>query len=158
MADLNNDGHLTRDGFAIAMHLIQGKLTGKDIPGTLPPSLVPPSMRATIQGASPFIASAPAAVPPAAEPIRDLLWDDSPPASATASQHPIPKVSSPPVAQATPVLQTHGTGHMSPNMFGVRSPPAPSDPFGTSAFGPPGKTTTFLSQTTAKLNSLSYII
>ncbi|KAF8461190.1 hypothetical protein DFH94DRAFT_96254, partial [Russula ochroleuca] len=32
LADLNNDGRITRDGFAVAFHLIQGKLTGKEIP------------------------------------------------------------------------------------------------------------------------------
>ena len=44
LADLNNDGRLTRDGFAVAMHLIQGKLAGKEVPTRLPPTLVPPSM------------------------------------------------------------------------------------------------------------------
>ena len=38
-ADLNKDGRLTRDGFAIAMHLILGKLAGKDDPTTLPSSM-----------------------------------------------------------------------------------------------------------------------
>ncbi|KAH9966497.1 hypothetical protein BC827DRAFT_669896 [Russula dissimulans] len=46
LADLNNDGRLTRDGFAVAFHLIQGKLTGQEVPTTLPASLMPPSMRA----------------------------------------------------------------------------------------------------------------
>jgi hypothetical protein len=46
LADLNNDGRLTRDGFAVAFHLIKGKLSGKEIPGTLSASLMPPSMRA----------------------------------------------------------------------------------------------------------------
>ena len=34
LADMNNDGRLTRDGFAVAMHLIQGKLAGKELPAT----------------------------------------------------------------------------------------------------------------------------
>ncbi|KIJ11729.1 hypothetical protein PAXINDRAFT_101608 [Paxillus involutus ATCC 200175] len=45
LADINHDGYLIRDTFAIAMHLIKDKLSGKEIPETLPPSLVPPSMR-----------------------------------------------------------------------------------------------------------------
>ncbi|OBZ75406.1 EH domain-containing and endocytosis protein 1 [Grifola frondosa] len=87
LADLNNDGRLTRDGFAVAMHLIQRKLTGKDIPASLPPTLIPPSMRAAGAGS---VAPSQPAVP---EPIRDLLWDDSPPASATAPTHPPPTFS-----------------------------------------------------------------
>jgi hypothetical protein len=62
LVDLNNDGNLTREGFAVALHLINGKLAGKEIPSTLPPSLVPPSMRkpSTAPGA---FTPAPAAVP-----------------------------------------------------------------------------------------------
>ncbi|KAF8078166.1 hypothetical protein FPV67DRAFT_38614 [Lyophyllum atratum] len=75
LADINNDGKLTRDGFAVAMHLIQKKLTGVEIPDALPASLMPPSMRG-ISATSPF------AVPPHNQPqqeiARDLLWDDTP--------------------------------------------------------------------------------
>lgn len=81
LSDLNNDGRLTRDGFAVAMHLIQGKLAGKDVPSSLPVSLVPPAMRGS---GSALAAPSQPAVP---EAIRDLLWDDSPPASATAPTH-----------------------------------------------------------------------
>lgn len=49
LADIHNDGRLTQDGFAIALHLINSKLTGKEIPESLPQSLVPPSMRQTSQ-------------------------------------------------------------------------------------------------------------
>ena len=45
LVDINGDGKLTRDGFAVALHLINGKLGGKEIPQSLPLSLVPPSMR-----------------------------------------------------------------------------------------------------------------
>ncbi|KAI0057121.1 hypothetical protein BV25DRAFT_1863870, partial [Artomyces pyxidatus] len=94
LADLNNDGRLTRDGFAVALHLIQGKLAGKEVPATLPPSLVPPSMR-TNGAASPFQTQ----IPKASEPLRDLLWDDSPPASATV-----------PPSQSSSTLQPQQTG------------------------------------------------
>ncbi|KAL4074701.1 hypothetical protein V8B97DRAFT_1951878 [Scleroderma yunnanense] len=79
LADINSDGRLTRDGFAVAMHLIQGKLSGKDIPSTLPPTLVPPSMRTPVPSFS---------APPnqLSEPLRDLLWDDSTPSSAMNTQ------------------------------------------------------------------------
>ncbi|OCH95293.1 EF-hand protein [Obba rivulosa] len=40
LADRNHDGALTRDEFAIAMHLVRKKLQGRELPVTLPPSLV----------------------------------------------------------------------------------------------------------------------
>ncbi|KAG1730581.1 hypothetical protein EDB19DRAFT_1740158 [Suillus lakei] len=114
LADINNDGRLTRDGFAVAMHLIQGNISGKDIPSTLPPTLVPPSMRA---GQVPFAA---APVPPKPEPVRDLLWDDSPPPSATTSHPP------------TSILQPQTTGTpLSPRSV-PRPMPLSQDPFGSS--------------------------
>jgi len=45
LADTDHDGRLTRDEFAVAMHLICEKLRGKRLPDVLPPSLVPPSVR-----------------------------------------------------------------------------------------------------------------
>ncbi|KAI6030093.1 hypothetical protein EDC04DRAFT_109360 [Pisolithus marmoratus] len=77
LADINNDGRLTRDGFAVALCLIQGKLAGKDVPNTLPPTLVPQSMRKTI---SPFTT---ATVSQLSELIRDL-WDER---SPTLNEH-----------------------------------------------------------------------
>lgn len=102
LADINSDGRLTRDGFAVAMHLIQKKLAGVDIPATLPLSLIPPSARTN--DASPF--SPPTSHHPP-EPAKDLLWDDTPPASATPSQPPrsalithVPNVNRDPFASA----------------------------------------------------------
>jgi hypothetical protein len=72
LADLNIDGRITRDGFAVAFHLIQGKLSGKEIPSTLPASLMPPSMRAvTAASTSPF-------QQPPSDPLNDSLWEDFP--------------------------------------------------------------------------------
>ncbi|KAJ2570476.1 hypothetical protein IW140_002376 [Coemansia sp. RSA 1813] len=45
LADINHCGKLSKDEFAVAMHLINSKLAGKEIPDKLPPTLVPPSMR-----------------------------------------------------------------------------------------------------------------
>ncbi|KAI6117604.1 hypothetical protein EDD16DRAFT_1588043 [Pisolithus croceorrhizus] len=107
LADINNDGRLTRDGLAVALHLIQGKLAGKDIPNTLPPTLVPPSMRTT---SSPF---ATAAASQHSESIRDLLWDEPSPTAVHQPQ----------------LTGTQASGHLF-------APPAaaqaPQDPFGTS--------------------------
>ena len=90
LSDMNRDGRLTRDGFAVAFHLIQSKLTGKALPATLPQSLIPPSLRGGIQQ-------------PAQETIRDLLWDDSPPPSAIATTQP-----------TQPPLQPQRTGTLNP--------------------------------------------
>ncbi|THH05573.1 hypothetical protein EW145_g4694 [Phellinidium pouzarii] len=139
LADLNNDGRLTREGFAVAMHLIQGKLVGKDIPSTLPISLIPPAMRT---GHIPGSAPAPAPIP---EPMRDLLWDDSPPASATAPQHPGSPLSQATSVQSTSTLQPQMTGqfpqtqHTEVSFLGTLPAPASSTgQFGTSAFAPSG--------------------
>ena len=49
LADINSEGQLNRDEFAVAMYLIRqqrSKRDGRDIlPQSLPPSLIPPSMR-----------------------------------------------------------------------------------------------------------------
>ncbi|KAK7693155.1 hypothetical protein QCA50_002721 [Cerrena zonata] len=47
LADADADGRLSRDEFAVAMHLIRAKLAGKDVPDNLPPSLVPPLLPRT---------------------------------------------------------------------------------------------------------------
>lgn len=116
LSDINNDGKLTRDGFAVAMHLIQGKLAGKEIPASLPQSLIPPSMRANgVNGAftSPFAAT-PAQTQ---DSLQDLLWDDTPPHSAS------------------PPTQSQASAFAPPPI----SPPQPQvavqDPFGSATFG-----------------------
>ncbi|KAI9023508.1 hypothetical protein CLU79DRAFT_791530 [Phycomyces nitens] len=91
MADTQRSGQLTRDEFAIAMHLIHKRLRGDPLPPTLPSTLVPPSPRVpSFTGAQRQTslqvpqASAPAPVPaPAPAPIdpfqpqddQDLLGD-----------------------------------------------------------------------------------
>ncbi|KAI9863834.1 MAG: hypothetical protein M1813_003486 [Trichoglossum hirsutum] len=51
LADINSEGHLNRDEFAVAMYLIrqQRMSRGKPPPNTLPPNLVPPSMRQQVR-------------------------------------------------------------------------------------------------------------
>ena len=43
LADIDGDGMLDRDEFAVAMFLIDHKIGGNDIPGSLPERLIPPS-------------------------------------------------------------------------------------------------------------------
>ena len=108
LSDMNKDGRLTRDGFAVAFHLIQSKLAGKALPAALPPSLIPPSLRGNAQPA-----------PPPQQPtetIRDLLWDESPPPSASPTTQPTQPPLQPQrtgTLNATP-LQPHVTGSNQP--------------------------------------------
>ncbi|KAG8863743.1 hypothetical protein FRB96_007580 [Tulasnella sp. 330] len=83
LSDLHKDGRLTEDGFAIALHLINGNLAGKEVPETLPEGLIPPSMRKPANQLSE---------------IQQDLWllGDTPPASANN--------------QATTFVQQQATG------------------------------------------------
>ncbi|MCO5562921.1 hypothetical protein L7F22_016557 [Adiantum nelumboides] len=45
LSDITQSGSLTRDEFAVAMHLINLKLTGSELPQELPSNLIPPSLR-----------------------------------------------------------------------------------------------------------------
>ena len=101
MADLNNDGRLTRDGFAVAMHLINDKLAGRDIPTRLPDTLIPPSMRGYTNTAG-VLTNVPTSIP---ESMQDLLWDDTPPASAT-NAHFSPQVAPVHITQSVQQLPT----------------------------------------------------
>lgn len=50
LSDVDRDGHLDADEFALAMHLINIKLSGHDIPATLPGHLIPPAKRSSVLG------------------------------------------------------------------------------------------------------------
>ncbi|KAG8867620.1 hypothetical protein FRC20_005312 [Serendipita sp. 405] len=52
LSDMKNDGQLTKDTFAVALHLINTVLEGKELPAVLPPTLIPPSMRGSITSSS----------------------------------------------------------------------------------------------------------
>ncbi|KEQ68611.1 hypothetical protein M436DRAFT_57941, partial [Aureobasidium namibiae CBS 147.97] len=45
LADINSEGQLNRDEFAVAMYLIRQQRSGAPLPAFLPPALVPPGMR-----------------------------------------------------------------------------------------------------------------
>lgn len=45
LADIDKDGFLDSDEFALAQHLINVKLEGYDLPVELPDHLIPPSKR-----------------------------------------------------------------------------------------------------------------
>jgi len=131
LADINGDGRLTRDCFAVAMHLIQKKLAGVEVPNTLPQSLIPPAMRSGAIGNHAF--SAP--LPPQPEPVRDLFsFDDEP-------TPPVPATSAFSVPLQPQQTGSRSTPRSPPPVPPTRGPlsgatsPLPQDPFGSSFSG-----------------------
>lgn len=86
LADIDADGQLTREEFAVAMYLVRIQRSGKEtLPQVLPPALIPPNMRR--QAPVPAAASpAPAPVPRSA--ADDLFGLDSPPMAPTQLPQP----------------------------------------------------------------------
>ncbi|KAL3300522.1 UBA/TS-N domain-containing protein [Colletotrichum asianum] len=102
LSDINSEGRLNRDTFAVAMYLIRQQRSRRDnstaLPTALPANLIPPSFRAQPRPAtsgSPFDAPpqaqpqlpAPAPAPAPAPPksaLDDLFGLDTPPAPAPA--------------------------------------------------------------------------
>ena len=163
LADINSEGQLNRDEFAVAMYLIKqqrSKTAGRDIlPKSLPPNLIPPSMRrqpiAPQQPTAPvFDNSANITAPKAAS--EDLFGLDafsSPePAPAVAPLQPKTTgdsayVSTPPRNQTSPVPQQF---QQQPSHF---KPFQPSSTFGQTIMTPQGTgTSTSASPTTQTRN------
>ncbi|KAI1460972.1 hypothetical protein F4805DRAFT_454420 [Annulohypoxylon moriforme] len=94
LADINSEGRLNRDTFAVAMYLIRQQRTRRDIPlpTALPPGLIPPSLRTQSRppvGPSPFDVPAPSPPPQPPQPqpksaIDDLFGLDASPSPAPA--------------------------------------------------------------------------
>ncbi|PYH49964.1 EF hand domain protein [Aspergillus saccharolyticus JOP 1030-1] len=78
LADIDADGRLTKDEFAVAMYLVRQQRTGKNpLPQTLPPALIPPSMRRPGSAHVAPPVAAPAQVPaPAPAPVPKSAADD----------------------------------------------------------------------------------
>jgi epidermal growth factor receptor substrate 15 len=103
LADIDADGQLTKDEFAVAMYLVRLQRIRKEpLPSVLPPALIPPSMRRQVTArpvqspvSAPVPAPAPAAPAPALAPAprsaaEDLFGLDafSTPAPAAPAQFP----------------------------------------------------------------------
>ncbi|CAN9500786.1 unnamed protein product [Ophioblennius macclurei] len=67
LSDIDKDGHLDRDEFAVAMHLVYRALEKEPVPSLLPSSLVPPSKRKR------SLSSIGGSVPPSPPPPKDSL-------------------------------------------------------------------------------------
>ncbi|XP_035279600.1 epidermal growth factor receptor substrate 15-like 1 isoform X2 [Anguilla anguilla] len=58
LSDIDKDGHLDKDEFAVAMHLVYRAMEKEPVPFSLPPSLIPPSKRkkgGTLPGSVPVL-------------------------------------------------------------------------------------------------------
>ncbi|XP_062868489.1 epidermal growth factor receptor substrate 15-like 1 isoform X2 [Trichomycterus rosablanca] len=71
LSDIDKDGHLDRDEFAVAMHLVYRALEKEPVPSVLPSSLIPPSKRkksgASLAGMAPMLPGSP---PPPKDSLR----------------------------------------------------------------------------------------
>ncbi|KAK1143385.1 hypothetical protein N8T08_006713 [Aspergillus melleus] len=127
LADIDADGQLTKDEFAVAMYLVRQQRSGKDpLPQTLPPALIPPSMRRPGSG---YIA--PAAAP---APAPTQAPAPTPPRSAADDLFGLDSLSAPaPPAAPSQIPQSTG---------GSNVPfPVPASP--TPRASPPSASTTF---------------
>ncbi|OAA58201.1 EF hand domain protein [Cordyceps fumosorosea ARSEF 2679] len=97
LADVNSQGQLNRDEFAVAMYLIRQQRLNPStpLPTTLPPNLIPPSMRS--QARQPPVAASPFDPPPMTKPappqpksaMEDLFGLDTTPAPPAPRQDPM---------------------------------------------------------------------
>ena len=153
LSDIQKEGRLNRDTFAVAMYLIRLKISGKDLPATLPTSLVPPSLRqvtptAAVQPSGlqqaqrssaaqdlfglEDVFTAPAPQPGSPAPAFTV----SPPRTMTpvhAAAVPSPKPSSPvistPLHRSFKPQSDFGRGIASPSIAQVTPPPPPAQSF-----------------------------
>ncbi|KAK4049706.1 hypothetical protein OIV83_003981 [Microbotryomycetes sp. JL201] len=112
LADIRQTGSLNKDEFAVALKLIRDRVTGKELPQTLPISLVPPSSRSNLTPTGPQGVQ---------RDLLDLMDDEAPPstssmapAAAPVASQPIGSsqqraLSPPPVANRSLSPQTTGT-------------------------------------------------
>ncbi|KAK7413157.1 hypothetical protein QQX98_007983 [Neonectria punicea] len=136
LSDTNSQGHLTRDQFAVAMYLIRQQRGGRSVPlpSTLPPNLIPPSLRNQVR--PPTANSAFDALPPVVQqpppPPKSALDD----LFGLDSGAPSP---APPAAAQAP-MSTGGSNANDPFGTGshVLTPSSPIRPAttGTSSFKP----------------------
>lgn len=124
---MKNDGRLTEESFAVAMHLINQVLAGKPLPNTLPVSLVPPSFRSEL-GMPPAVQQGP--IVSETQRLFDLFEEATPVSAPVQLQPAQSQQTGPAVFQSQPgaapsALSTFGTFPMP-----VPTPaPAPQEPF-----------------------------
>ncbi|XP_056388239.1 epidermal growth factor receptor substrate 15 isoform X2 [Hyla sarda] len=86
LSDIDHDGLLDRDEFAVAMFLVYSALEKEPVPMVLPPALVPPSKRKTSGPPSSLPIIPPLPMPPSKEPRHSLPSVGIIPTKAPATQ------------------------------------------------------------------------
>jgi epidermal growth factor receptor substrate 15 len=141
LADINSEGRLNRDEFAVAMYLIrQQRMKQGDLPQTLPANLIPPSMRAQARPSNatnafdvPPPQQTPVQHPPPPKPVSaldDLFGLESAPGPAPAAA---PPVLNDPFAGSASPLAPASPARASPTTTGSTFKPfVPSSSFGRS--------------------------
>ncbi|KAF7192978.1 putative calcium-binding protein [Pseudocercospora fuligena] len=130
LSDINSEGQLNKDEFAVAMYLIrqQRAPNAAPLPAFLPPALIPPSLRKQTQqteSTAPVFNNAAQAPNMPKSAADDLFGLDEPAQSATQA----------------PVLQPQGTGMSATKDPFAGASPAPGSPASASParFPPPGQ-------------------
>lgn len=154
LADIDADGQLSREEFAVAMYLVRLQRSGKEqLPQVVPPALIPPNMRRQVPAPMATPAPPPAPAPAVRTAADDLFGLDSPalpfaqpqmPQSTGGSSSAFQTPGSP-SSRASPQTASHTfkpfvptstfgqslqpqiTGASAGTPTGVRSPPPPSD-------------------------------
>ncbi|RAH50854.1 EF hand domain protein [Aspergillus brunneoviolaceus CBS 621.78] len=136
LADIDADGRLTKDEFAVAMYLVRQQRTGKNpLPQALPPALIPPSMRRPESAHIAPPVAAPAPVPaPAPAPVPMSAADDL--FGLDAFTAPAPPIAPSQVPQST---GGSNAAFQTPSSPGSRTSP----PTASSTFKPFVPTSTF---------------
>ncbi|CAG7991752.1 unnamed protein product [Penicillium nalgiovense] len=154
LADIDADGQLSRDEFAVAMYLVRMQRSGKEpLPQVVPPALIPPSMRRQAPAPMGTHTPPPAPAPAVRTAADDLFGLDSPvppfaqpqmPQSTGGSNSAFQTPGSPssgaspqtashtfkpfvPTSTFGQSLQPQITGASAGTPAAVRSPPPPSD-------------------------------
>ncbi|KAK4580222.1 hypothetical protein LTR86_000425 [Recurvomyces mirabilis] len=127
LADINSEGQLNKDEFAVAMYLIKQQRAPNPppLPAFLPPALVPPSMRQQTQQAQ--------STAPAFDNANNINMPKSAADDLFGLDEPSPPQQTQPLQaaafQAQPALQPQGTGaSTSRDPFGGSVPSSPSSP------------------------------
>ncbi|GAB0144009.1 hypothetical protein EsHS_00004506 [Epichloe bromicola] len=165
LADFNSQGQLNREGFAVAMYLIRQQRSGSGgpLPGTLPPNLLPPSVRNQRQPPPPF--PPPATARPAPPPQQQQQQQQQQQSKSALDDlfglEPTPNPPAPAPMQTT--MSTGGSNANDPFAGGsaILSPSSPIRPtvtggtfkpfvpsssFGRGLTGPPGGNTPTFSE------------
>lgn len=143
LADINSEGRLNRDEFAVAMFLIRQERTKRDprdvLPQKLPSNLVPPSMRRASQAA--FHPTAPASEPAPVitaqkSAAEDLFGLDA--STPSAPQVPLTTTNQP--LRSSPPFLVQGSTHVhhEPQHPSSLKPFVPSLSFDQAMMAPPG--------------------